>query len=185
MPLLLELIAYSRPVTIKILLLRSMLGPTTVQTPPRGLKPRAPVPLGKPLALQQRRRVSGKPRAQPQEREQNSRLALKARGELCVCELVDALDISQSSLSSHLQICRQVGVLTTRKEGRWIYYSLSARYAPLIERIFSELQTIRRDEQLHRDTRRLRKRLQMREGSRCVVGSGQLRRERELADVVD
>ena len=107
------------------------------------------------------------------------------KGELCVCELADALDISQSSLSSHLQICRQVGVLTTRKESRWIYYSLSTRYAPLIEKIFSELQTVRRDEQLHRDGRRLKKRLQIREGGRCVVGFGQLRRERELADVVD
>ena len=112
-------------------------------------------------------------------------VAALRNGELCVCELADALDISQSSLSSHLQICRQVGVLTTRKEGRWIYYSLSARYAPLIERIFSELQTVRRDEQLHRDGRRLKKRLQIREGGRCVVGFGQLRRERELADVVD
>ena len=112
-------------------------------------------------------------------------VAALRNGELCVCELADALDISQSSLSSHLQICRQVGVLTTRKESRWIYYSLSTRYAPLIEKIFSELQTVRRDEQLHRDARQLKKRLQMREGGRCVVGFGQLRRERELADVVD
>jgi len=112
-------------------------------------------------------------------------VAALRNGELCVCELADALDISQSSLSSHLQICRQVGVLTTRKESRWIYYSLSTRYAPLIEKIFSELQTVRRDEQLHRDGRRLKKRLQIREGGRCVVGFGQLRRERELADVVD
>ena len=112
-------------------------------------------------------------------------MAALRNGELCVCELVDALDISQSSLSSHLQICREVGVVTTRKESRWIYYSLSSRYAPLIETIFSELQTVRRDEQLHRDARRLKKRLQMREGGRCVVGFGQLRRERELADVVD
>ena len=112
-------------------------------------------------------------------------VAALRNGELCVCELADALDISQSSLSSHLQICRQVGVLTTRKESRWIYYSLSTRYAPLIEKIFSELQTVRRDEQLHRDARRLKKRLQMREGGRCVVGFGQLERERELADVVD
>jgi ArsR family transcriptional regulator len=112
-------------------------------------------------------------------------VAALRKGELCVCELVDALDISQSSLSSHLQICRQVGVLTMRKEGRWIYYSLSTRYAPLLERTFSELQTVRTDEQLQRDARRLKKRLQMREGGRCVVGFGQLRRERELADVAD
>jgi len=99
--------------------------------------------------------------------------------------LVDALDISQSSLSSHLQICRQVGLLTTRKESRWIYYSLSTRYTPLIERIFSELQTVGKDEQLHRDAKRLKKRLRMREGGRCVVGFGQLRREPELSDVAD
>jgi len=112
-------------------------------------------------------------------------MAALRNGELCVCELVDALDISQSSLSSHLQICREVGVVTTRKESRWIYYSLSARYEPLIETIFSELQTLGRDEQLRRDARRLKKRLQMREGDRCVIGFGQLRRERELADAID
>jgi len=112
-------------------------------------------------------------------------VAALRHGELCVCELVDALDISQSSLSSHLQICRQAGVLTTRKESRWIYYSLSARYEPLIETIFSELQTLGRDEQLRRDARRLKKRLQMRVGDRCVIGFGQLRRERELADAID
>jgi len=112
-------------------------------------------------------------------------MAALRNGELCVCELVDALDISQSSLSSHLQICREVGVVTTRKESRWIYYSLSARYAPLIETIFSELQTLGRDEQLRRDARRLKKRLQMRVGDRCVIGFGQLRRERELADAID
>ena len=112
-------------------------------------------------------------------------MAALRNGELCVCELVDALEISQSSLSSHLQICREVGVVTTRKESRWIYYSLSARYASLIETIFAELQMLGRDEQLRQDARRLKKRLQIREGGRCVVGFGQLRRERELADVVD
>jgi ArsR family transcriptional regulator, arsenate/arsenite/antimonite-responsive transcriptional repressor len=112
-------------------------------------------------------------------------LAALRNGELCVCELVDALGISQSSLSSHLQICRQSGVVTTRKESRWIYYSLSIRYGPLIERIFSELQTVGRDEQLARDAMRLKKRLRMRQGGRCVVGFGQLKPERELADVAD
>ena len=112
-------------------------------------------------------------------------VAALRKGELCVCELVDALGISQSSLSSHLRICRQTGVVTTRKESRWIYYSLSPRYAQLIERIFSELQTVGSDQQLRQDARRIKKRLQMREGVRCVPGFGQLKPERELADVVD
>jgi ArsR family transcriptional regulator, arsenate/arsenite/antimonite-responsive transcriptional repressor len=112
-------------------------------------------------------------------------VAALRNGELCVCELVDALGISQSSLSSHLQICRQSGVLTTRKESRWIYYSLSTRYGSLIERIFSELQTVGRDEQLRSDTMRIKKRLRMRQGGRCVVGFGQLKPEQKLADVAD
>jgi ArsR family transcriptional regulator len=112
-------------------------------------------------------------------------VAALRNGELCVCELVDALGISQSSLSSHLQICRQAGVVTTRKESRWIYYSLSRRYASLIESIFSELPTLGSDKQLRSDGTRLKKRLQMREGGRCVVGFGQLKPERELADVTD
>jgi ArsR family transcriptional regulator, arsenate/arsenite/antimonite-responsive transcriptional repressor len=112
-------------------------------------------------------------------------VAALRKGELCVCELVDALDISQSSLSSHLQICRQTGVVTTRKESRWIYYSLSTRYGPLIESIFSELLTLGSNEQLRRDAMRLKKRLRIREGGRCVVGFGQLKPERELADVAD
>jgi ArsR family transcriptional regulator, arsenate/arsenite/antimonite-responsive transcriptional repressor len=112
-------------------------------------------------------------------------IAALRNGELCVCELVDALGISQSSLSSHLQICRQSGVVTTRKESRWIYYSLATRYGQLIERIISELRTVGNDEQLRQDARRLKKRLQMREGGRCVVGFGQLKPQRELVGVVN
>src|ERR1700745_2714502 len=110
-------------------------------------------------------------------------VAALRNGELCVCALVDALSISQSSLSSHLQICRQSGVVTTRKESRWIYYSLSTRYGSLIERIFSELQTVDRHEQLRSDTIRIKKRLRMRQGGRCIVGFGQLKPEQELVDV--
>ena len=62
------------------------------------------------------------------------------RGELCVCELVDALEISQSTLSGHLQVLRQTGLVITRKEGRWIYYSLTDRKTALIEALFSHIQ---------------------------------------------
>ena len=38
-------------------------------------------------------------------------IAALRRGELCVCELVDALEISQSTLSGHLQVLRQTGLV--------------------------------------------------------------------------
>ena len=63
-------------------------------------------------------------------------IASLRRGELCVCELVDALEINQSTLSGHLQVLRQTGLVTTRKEGRWIYYSLTDRKIALIEALW-------------------------------------------------
>ena len=45
-------------------------------------------------------------------------------GERCVCELTDVLDASQSRLSFHLKTLRDAGLVTDRKEGRWVYYTL-------------------------------------------------------------
>jgi ArsR family transcriptional regulator len=67
-------------------------------------------------------------------------IAALRRGELCVCELADAFEISQSTLSGHLQVLRQTGFVVTRKDGRWIYYSLTDRKAALIEALFSHIQ---------------------------------------------
>lgn len=45
-------------------------------------------------------------------------------GERCVCELTDALDAAQSRLSFHLKVLKEAGLVTDRREGRWIYYTL-------------------------------------------------------------
>lgn len=52
-------------------------------------------------------------------------LYLLKNGELCVCEILDALDKSQSTTSHHLNILKKEKILTSRKEGKWIYYKLS------------------------------------------------------------
>ena len=46
-------------------------------------------------------------------------------GERCVCELQDALDAAQSRLSFHLRVLKDAGVVSDRREGRWVYYSLN------------------------------------------------------------
>jgi ArsR family transcriptional regulator, arsenate/arsenite/antimonite-responsive transcriptional repressor len=46
-------------------------------------------------------------------------------GERCVCELTDALDIAQPRLSWHLRALKEAGILTDRREGRWVYYALA------------------------------------------------------------
>jgi ArsR family transcriptional regulator len=46
-------------------------------------------------------------------------------GERCVCELTDALDAAQSRLSFHLKVLKDAGLVTDRREGRWMYYTLN------------------------------------------------------------
>lgn len=48
-----------------------------------------------------------------------------AHGEQCVCDLTDALDVAQSRLSFHLRALREAGIVSDRREGRWVYYRLN------------------------------------------------------------
>ena len=47
-------------------------------------------------------------------------LLLKARGELCVCDLCTALAQSQPKISRHLAMLRESGLLLDRKQGKWV-----------------------------------------------------------------
>ena len=52
-------------------------------------------------------------------------VAMLSHGERCVCELTGPLDVAQSRLSFHLRTLKEAGLVTDRREGRWIYYSLN------------------------------------------------------------
>ena len=52
-------------------------------------------------------------------------LEILRKQEMCVCDLCDILKVSQSKLSFHLKTLKQAGLVRTRQEGRWIYYSLN------------------------------------------------------------
>lgn len=45
--------------------------------------------------------------------------------ELCVCDLCEKLDVSQSKLSFHLKNLKEANLVVARQQGRWIYYSLN------------------------------------------------------------
>ena len=47
-----------------------------------------------------------------------------AGGEKCVCELQGDLDAAQSRLSFHLKKLKDAGVVSDRRDGRWVYYAL-------------------------------------------------------------
>ncbi|MBI4635662.1 MAG: metalloregulator ArsR/SmtB family transcription factor [Candidatus Rokubacteria bacterium] len=65
--------------------------------------------------------------------------------EECVCHLTDTLETGQSRLSFHLKILKDAGIITDRRQGRWIYYSLNPAVIEELERALRSLrETLRR-----------------------------------------
>ncbi len=52
-------------------------------------------------------------------------LLMQAEGELCVCELTHALNLSQPKISRHLAHLREAGVLVARRNGTWMNYRIN------------------------------------------------------------
>jgi ArsR family transcriptional regulator len=53
-----------------------------------------------------------------------SLVASHAEGEACVCDLNDAFDLSQPTISHHLKVLHEVGLLDRSKRGVWVYYRI-------------------------------------------------------------
>ncbi|MEZ4363074.1 MAG: metalloregulator ArsR/SmtB family transcription factor [Kofleriaceae bacterium] len=66
-------------------------------------------------------------------------VALLAHGELCVCHLERALELSQPTVSRQLGVLRAAGLVTSRREGTWVYYKLvpqrDAQVVPIFETV--------------------------------------------------
>jgi len=52
-------------------------------------------------------------------------LGLLSTREMCVCEVMVALDLTQPTASHHLRILENVGLVKDRKEGKWVFYSIT------------------------------------------------------------
>lgn len=50
---------------------------------------------------------------------------IAARGPLCVCHLNEDLRYSQPTISKHLSVLRRAGLVESRREGRWVYYTVN------------------------------------------------------------
>jgi ArsR family transcriptional regulator len=53
-------------------------------------------------------------------------LELLTKGEQCACVLLDDLQISQPTLSHHMKILCEAGIVTSRRVGKWSYYTINA-----------------------------------------------------------
>lgn len=63
-------------------------------------------------------------------------------GELCACEILEAFQITQPTLSHDMKVLISANIVTDRKEGKNIYYALNRRYLDIfqdtLERIFTK-----------------------------------------------
>lgn len=96
-------------------------------------------------------------------------LFIKSGQNLCVCELMDALQLPQYAVSKSLNIMKNAGLFTTEKEGTWVYYKLN-RNEQQNKSLFNFLKNYLSTERFLDDEKRLSDRLLLRENDKCVVG---------------
>lgn len=69
-------------------------------------------------------------------------LDLLREQELCVCDLCEKLGVIQPKLSFHLKTLKEAGLVSARKQGRWIYYSLNIPQFVVLEQYLAEYRSI-------------------------------------------
>jgi DNA-binding transcriptional ArsR family regulator len=91
-------------------------------------------------------------------------------GELCVCQVVEMLGLAPSTVSKHMAVLHQAGLVESRKEGRWMYYRLAERGAPpcVREAIFGVYKCLEKDPRVLADAKRLGKVCRMSKEDLCL-----------------
>ncbi|TYO94429.1 ArsR/SmtB family transcription factor [Desulfallas thermosapovorans] len=83
-------------------------------------------------------------------------IMMLSRRDMCVCEIIDELAMSQPAVSHHLRILRKSGIVNDDKDGRWVFYSLNEkvfnqRLAAINNDLFSQIEENLKNRQSNRD----------------------------------
>ena len=97
-------------------------------------------------------------------------LMMLCQGELCVCQLIEMLRLAPSTVSKHMSILYQAGLVDARKEGRWNYYRLPGDHAP--EYVLGAIQWIQsataKDKRIVQDVMQVRRVCRIDKGQLCA-----------------
>lgn len=104
----------------------------------------------------------------------------------CLCDLTDSLQEPEYNVSRHLKILRNAGLLSARKEGRWVYHRLvSEKSVKPFYRLVTELPDL--DGMFSKDLKRFKSEIAKRENQRCTKDGPdferQVRRSTRLSSV--
>lgn len=70
-------------------------------------------------------------------------LAFLKEQELCVCDIVEMVAMSQPGISQHLRKLKSAGLVSEKRRGQWIYYSLNVQDKPHIQALLEYLPSCR------------------------------------------
>ena len=99
------------------------------------------------------------------------RLMLLIKGEICLCEISEALNEPEYKLSRHLKILKSTGLIGSVRDGKWIYHSL-VRNQKYLKFIYKAIELFPGSEQqLKNDFLRFQKKSTSREKGRCRLPS--------------
>lgn len=94
--------------------------PLSVASPPCEATPRTRAPMTGETATELA--VLFKALADPVRLRLLSAIASRADGEACVCDLSTGIDVTQPTISHHLKVLREAGLLTSERRASWVYY---------------------------------------------------------------
>jgi len=79
------------------------------------------------------------------------------KGELCVCQVIELLCLAPSTISKHMSILKQAGLVDSRKDGRWVYYRIAERWNGdvLGDLIKQSMARLEQDELIQADDKRM------------------------------
>lgn len=81
-------------------------------------------------------------------------LAVLREGELCVCELIELLGLAPSTISKHMSVIADAGLVDRRRDGRWTYYSIPKDPEPPIGQAVELVMTLVDDDPVVTEDRR-------------------------------
>jgi ArsR family transcriptional regulator, arsenate/arsenite/antimonite-responsive transcriptional repressor len=67
-----------------------------------------------------------------------SRIACHEGGEACVCELTEGFDVSAPTISHHLKVLRESGLIMSERRGTWIYYRITPEVIARVSTILGD-----------------------------------------------
>jgi len=104
-------------------------------------------------------------------------LKLLENGELCVCDITEALDMTQPNISFHLGMLKEAGLIKDRRNGRWMHYSLDESDVFIRFLLFGALERFK-DKSTEKDKQRLMNFLSDKEEGKVVSIEGGIKRGR-------